>query len=409
VINDVEAPESSPGEQPKSKPVKKVATPVKKKKESAPLKKGTKRGLADETSRPQKRQKKQATPSDISEDEATPTELSSEDSAASSFDDSEHSEPSKVKKGNTKTKGKPKVRAKEPAKRGSKNSKVVDSDESDLESDELSEASLDDEDSEASAVSTPPTKKKVLAPKRTKKGTISKKQAGSEDSEQEASEDENASAKKETPKKASPKLKSSFTKPSQPDNIKADTTANDSDSSEMSIVLDEPAKPKRQRKDPSATKFPKTKKEAKAPKDLSESEAKIKTLQSQLVKCGVRKIWAFELKKYDNDGEKIRHLQGMLKEIGMTGRFSDQRAKEIKEMRELQADLDAVKEGESHWGTGSGTRRAKAPRRSLKENVGSDEESDEEEEQRSASEKPEEKAKAAKAELAFLGSESESD
>lgn len=378
-----------------------------------PVKKGTKRGLTEEKTRPQKRQKKEVTPSDISDDEATPTELSSEDSAASSSDDSVSSETPKGKRGNTKTKTNAKTKS--LAKRGSKKSKAADSDESDLESDEISEASLDEEDSEASAAPTPPTKKKAPTHRRSKVITGSKKKSNKavsdEDDASDSSPPSNKKEKAAPAKKTSPDLKSSFTKPSEPDESKVDNKENDSDSSEMSIVLDEAPKPKRQRKakDPSAGKAPKAKKEAKTPKDLSESEAKIKTLQSQLVKCGIRKIWAFELKKYDSDGEKIRHLQGMLKDIGMTGRFSDQRAKEIKEMRELQADLDAVKEGESHWGMGSGTRRAKVQRRSLKESVGSDEESSGEEVQRSESEKPEEKAKAAKAELAFLGSESESD
>lgn len=448
VINDAEEPEPEPEtshlKPPKPKPAKKAVTPVQKKKESAPAKKGAKRAPAEELSRPQKRQRKNDTPSDLSEDEEPPTELSSEDSAASSFEDSDASVSQKGK-----------AKAKGPDKRGHRKSKAFDSDGSGPESDQISEASLDDDDSEASAASTPPTKKKVTATRGKKqnkkvvskldressdeanssslpvkevkkiatakkvRGTVinTKSKSAISESDPDSSENENVSAKKPTlvkpdnPKGTSPVLKSAFTRPSEPDVSKADTKANDSDSSEMSIVLDEPPKTKRQRKskDSSARKVTKTKKEVKAPKDLSESEAKIKTLQSQLVKCGVRKIWAFELKKYESDGEKISHLQGMLKDIGMTGRFSDQRAKEIKEMRELQADLDAVKEGESHWGMGSGTRRAKVQRKSLKESVESDEESNEEGEQRSASEKPEEKARAAKAELAFLGSESESD
>jgi hypothetical protein len=84
----------------------------------------------------------------------------------------------------------------------------------------------------------------------------------------------------------------------------------------------------------------------------------IKQLQGQLVKCGVRKVWAFELKKCGDDKKaRIRHLKGMLTDVGMVGRFSEARAREIKERRELEADLGAIKEGEKNWGLGRGGRR----------------------------------------------------
>ena len=40
----------------------------------------------------------------------------------------------------------------------------------------------------------------------------------------------------------------------------------------------------------------------------------------------------------------------MLKDVGMEGRFSEQKATAIKERRELAADLEAVQEGAKQWG-----------------------------------------------------------
>lgn len=99
----------------------------------------------------------------------------------------------------------------------------------------------------------------------------------------------------------------------------------------------------------------------------------------------------------------------------MVGRFSEQRAREIKELRELQADLEAVKEGDSKWGLESGRRRG-GQRKSLRELSDSDEDKEEDggaslvgegkqTRSRSASEKPEKKLARAKQELAFLGDE----
>ncbi|KAH8590889.1 hypothetical protein B0O99DRAFT_633719 [Bisporella sp. PMI_857] len=399
---------------PRQNPAKAAPAPAPKKKAIAPTKKATKRVSSEEESRPKKRQKKAATPSDIPSEDSS-LDLPSEDSAVSAFNDSDDSNAPKAKRGKAKTRA--------PARRTSKKSKVVDSDESEAGSEESRDDSLDDDDENDSDASPPPKKK----PKKAKKSAPTKSKSkhkvveSDEESdnvspaEDDPSEDEKvAPVKKKTPKNVSAEHKSSFTKQSLPDEDQTGSKANDSDSSEMSVVLDEAPKPKRRRKskDPSS-KAPKPKKET---KDLAPTEVQIKTLQSQLVKCGVRKIWAFELKKCEDDQEKIRHLQGMLKDIGMTGRFSDQRAKEIKEMRELQADLDAVKEGESAWGLGSGTRksRAAAQRKSLKEDTDEDEDEEGSEEggSPSVSEKPldrAEKIAKAKADLAFLGDESDSD
>lgn len=81
------------------------------------------------------------------------------------------------------------------------------------------------------------------------------------------------------------------------------------------------------------------------------ADATLTTLQTQLRKCGLHTIWSIKLKKYGDDrSAKIRHLQQVLRDIGMTGRFSEAKAKQIKEARELQADLEEVQEGNRAWG-----------------------------------------------------------
>lgn len=140
--------------------------------------------------------------------------------------------------------------------------------------------------------------------------------------------------------------------------------------SELSSLLDEsPAKNKRQKKASAVRKKEPAKPKAKAASKTADDpdQAEIKRLQSWLVKCGIRKVWSKELARFDTSKEKIRHLKGMLSDVGMDGRYSDERAAKIKEKREFAKDLEAIQEGEAAWGTTEDTggrprRRAAAAR-----------------------------------------------
>lgn len=129
----------------------------------------------------------------------------------------------------------------------------------------------------------------------------------------------------------------------------------DESESEMSVVLDEPAPPKKQQKQPrkSSDSGPKKAKAKPATKPATDDpdQAEIKRLQGWLLKCGIRKFWAKELAPYDTPKAKIKHLKSMLEDVGMKGRYSIDKARQIRETRELQADLEAVKEGAMKWGT----------------------------------------------------------
>jgi hypothetical protein len=178
----------------------------------------------------------------------------------------------------------------------------------------------------------------------------------------------------------------------------------DDDSSDLSSVIDDAPPPKKRKaKEPKGSKGSSKSRQPKpAPKELTGDEAEIKKLQGQLVKCGIRKIWGIELKDCgDSTRAKIQHLRRMLTDVGMTGRFSEAKAKEIKERRELLADLGAVQEMNDLWGAeGRGGRvsrsKARAP---MKE--------ESEEESESGTVKP--RVTKRMADLAFLGSESESE
>ncbi|PNP56691.1 hypothetical protein THARTR1_03387 [Trichoderma harzianum] len=184
---------------------------------------------------------------------------------------------------------------------------------------------------------------------------------------------------------------------------------------EYSDVIDEPPPIKRKRGEKKeASSKPKASKPA-AKKDATPDDpkdAEIKKLQSQLTKCGIRKLWHIELKQYgDNAGAKIRHLKKMLADIGMDGRFSESKAREIKEMRELQADVEAAQEMDRLWGTSSGGRASRskakttaAPEAKLESAAEETGDEDDGEPTSFAA-----RRRRAHADLAFLGDDSDSD
>lgn len=136
---------------------------------------------------------------------------------------------------------------------------------------------------------------------------------------------------------------------------KVTTDTKDDSESEMSVVLDEEPKPKAPRKRQKSADGPsKTKKAPKAKAkdaDISPDQTEIKRLQGWLIKCGIRKLWGKELAPFDTPKAKIKHLKGMLEDAGMKGRPSQEKASQIREERELKADLELIKEGAKHWGT----------------------------------------------------------
>jgi hypothetical protein len=69
-----------------------------------------------------------------------------------------------------------------------------------------------------------------------------------------------------------------------------------------------------------------------------------------VVACGVRKQWKREFQNFPTKKQQIQHLTKILEGLGMTGRMSMAKAKEIKARRDLEAEvseLAAARETES--------------------------------------------------------------
>jgi hypothetical protein len=181
----------------------------------------------------------------------------------------------------------------------------------------------------------------------------------SEDSDFDEEEKKPAKGSKGKPEKPEPNLSNDriyddSDAPKEEPKPSVEGNEKDDSESELSDVIDEePPKPSRQRQKSSEPPSGKPKKGGKAKDaDLDPDQAEIKRLQGWLVKCGIRKMWARELAPYDTPKAKIKHLKGMLKDAGMEGRYSLEKAKRIKEERELKEDLEMVQEGAKRWGTG---------------------------------------------------------
>ena len=138
----------------------------------------------------------------------------------------------------------------------------------------------------------------------------------------------------------------------------AEATKDEDTSSELSSVVDDPDPPRKKSKvkngDTKSVKPSKSTSKSRTNTEADPDSEEIKRLQGWLVKCGIRKVWGKELKPYETSKAKIKHLKSMLEEAGMTGRYSNEKAAQLKEARELAADIEAVQEGNERWGKASG-------------------------------------------------------
>lgn len=190
--------------------------------------------------------------------------------------------------------------------------------------------------------------------KRRKKSTESAQSSVNDDNTEmtsKPSEESEAMGKADSKLSGEKVLDESGEDENEPPKQKAEP-AGDSES-EMSEVKDEEPQPKQQQQKRSTGKS--TAKAKKPPAktkdaDADPNQAEIKRLQGWLLKCGIRKMWARELAPYNTPKAKIKHLKDMLKEVGMEGRYSLEKARQIKEERELREDLEMVQEGAKRWG-----------------------------------------------------------
>jgi hypothetical protein len=271
---------------------------------------------------------------------------------------------------------KPKKRVRKSAVVESEDDDVVDEDE---DEDEDDEDDFEEEEEKPKAKPKPKAKAKPQPKAKSKPRAKAKAKAESPvvESDQEEEDEEPASKPKPSTKesatidsdaedeptsKLSPKAQSPTPEATKKEPLKPQQ---DSDNeSEMSILIDDPPPKKkksapRQKKSASPGAKPTKKTATSKDKELFPDDEEIKRLQSWLLKCGIRKLWHRELANCDTPKAKIAHLKGMLTEAGMTGRFSAEKAKSIKEARELKEELEAAKDFEEKFGTGGRGRRAK--------------------------------------------------
>jgi hypothetical protein len=301
----------------------------------------------------------------------------------------------------------------QPKKRQKREDTPLTEDEDEVEDSELTPAEdtpLDSDDSDAIVESPPKKAKKNTAakPAAKRKGKEKIKSDMSEDGMEKSKPKPKSeptptkSRSKPVPKSATP---GSGSEKNKLDSVVVDD-GNESDLSDLSDVFDEAPKSRAPKPAKGTMKAPAKSVKAAKPKvvaDLTPEEVELKTLQSQLKKCGVNKIWGFELKQFEDDAKaKIKHLRKMLKDIGMEGRFSEARAKEIKERRELMQDVEAIQEEAGRVGKERSSRAKAKAGKSMKEPEDSG--GDEEEEDPHAA-----RIARAQADLAFLGSEESSD
>jgi hypothetical protein len=125
--------------------------------------------------------------------------------------------------------------------------------------------------------------------------------------------------------------------------IKLTNESGDKSESEMSVLIDAPVKKKAKkgRKAPEDAK--KETKKKKSSSELSKHEETVKRLKSLVHACGVRKVWSKEFQNLDKPLQQVKRLKEILTELGMDGRPTMDKAKAIKEKRDLAKELEDVR------------------------------------------------------------------
>ncbi|KAG0166575.1 hypothetical protein DFQ28_011516 [Apophysomyces sp. BC1034] len=77
----------------------------------------------------------------------------------------------------------------------------------------------------------------------------------------------------------------------------------------------------------------------------SVDEETIKRLKSYVNKCGVRKVWAKELKDCKTLKAQINTLKSMLEDLGVHGRPTIEKCQKVKAEKELKAEIDSLDTG----------------------------------------------------------------
>lgn len=141
---------------------------------------------------------------------------------------------------------------------------------------------------------------------------------------------------------------SSTSKPQEPIVLKNPRLKNELENdSDMSVVNDEPPKKRRKKQEKDSNKKAPTERK-KARKNSTGGSSKddetVSKLKAIVVACGVRKIWKKEFADLGTPSGQIKRLKEILKDLGMTGRLTLEKAKAIKAEREFAQELRDVQD-----------------------------------------------------------------
>ncbi|KIK92529.1 hypothetical protein PAXRUDRAFT_829858 [Paxillus rubicundulus Ve08.2h10] len=146
-----------------------------------------------------------------------------------------------------------------------------------------------------------------------------------------------------------PKPKSPAKSPKSPSKRKTDMLPKDPMEAELSSVFDDPPKKRRKKQEKDSVKPQKAEKAKRVKKTKeapSKAEETVNKLKSIVAACGVRKVWKKEFEGLDTPSQQIKRLHEILRDLGMPSRYSLEKAKTIKEQRELAQELKDVQEFE---------------------------------------------------------------
>lgn len=89
-------------------------------------------------------------------------------------------------------------------------------------------------------------------------------------------------------------------------------------------------------------KKPAKKRTVKSSKGTKKEEDPLKRWKNYVFRCGVRKQWKKELEGMKTTAAAQRHIEGILRDLGMQGRPTLEKCKQIKDRREFEQELAAV-------------------------------------------------------------------
>ncbi|CAK5284243.1 unnamed protein product [Mycena citricolor] len=237
--------------------------------------------------------------------------------------------------------------------------------------DSLTPAPAKKRKSQTPAENSEPTKKQKTAHKPPRpaatRDNSSKKQFKSSEVVMSSDAEDADLIKSDNESSTEPKSQPSTSKPPKSSTSKRKAKPRRSQSAELSADSDS-EKPKAKARKPSTSG---TVKKTSASSGDSKEDEEIKRLKSFVVACGTRKQWA-RIFKDVSPAEQIRQLKGMLKELGMEGRLSMEKAKAIREKREFEQELEDVQS----FAAATATRGSRAKAAAVEENQSSSEEED---------------------------------